>query len=558
MDFFLEQNSSFESDNQALSSHPYFGHDHVSENVTWDANMDSTFLPHEAVDYTTWDQRSHITTTPRHSFHTQPFSLMANRPYDPPEILPRAMAVGSPLRYQEQISECSTASPGKEKDLYSDIQVHYQADNTSFSFTPSFNDTFWPTSQQFSSGHEQQNLYQRGHLPYQQHISMNAVQAFQDSQDIFRDEGIGEDPSFSFCLDHDSEATKFEDDWQTHRHATDKAVGQSVKEDSTIDHEPTASVEPEVNSAEEEEQEEEKYIKGEDDTEPESNNEEEDDTDDAIGEAIEDPTEDEDYHPRRISKRKHHSRVSAVPPPSKRAKTAKRASPSIPKNASACQTCSHVAKDALALQRHTKKEHTRPFICTFSFAGCNTTFGSKNEWKRHVSSQHLALKYWRCEEGSCGHVQGPKSKRVALEFNRKDLFTQHLKRMHAPFSVKRRGLKDPDWDEKIKVLQTAFLKTRRKPPQFAICPVKACNLKFKGKNCWDDRMEHVGKHLETAAKATKKDGQPEIVETGDEVLVEWAIRECILERTRNGDLVLLPSGSTAQANDDMDAEGDYE
>src|SRR5437667_8026240 len=74
-------------------------------------------------------------------------------------------------------------------------------------------------------------------------------------------------------------------------------------------------------------------------------------------------------------------------------------------------------------------QHTRPFLCTFSFAECDQHFGSKNEWKRHVHSQHLQLGYWQCDYDICAERSNSNF------FNRKDLFTQHLRRMHLPKST---------------------------------------------------------------------------------------------------------------------------
>ncbi|KAI9662168.1 MAG: hypothetical protein M1831_002864 [Alyxoria varia] len=64
----------------------------------------------------------------------------------------------------------------------------------------------------------------------------------------------------------------------------------------------------------------------------------------------------------------------------------------------------------------------RPFTCPLSPYGCQKTFTSKNEWKRHISSQHICLGFWRCD--LCTESTAPN------DFNRKDLFTQHVRRMH--------------------------------------------------------------------------------------------------------------------------------
>lgn len=68
-------------------------------------------------------------------------------------------------------------------------------------------------------------------------------------------------------------------------------------------------------------------------------------------------------------------------------------------------------------------EANRPFLCPLAPYGCSGTFTSKNEWKRHIHSQHLPTGFWRCD--MCPERARPN------DFNRKDLFTQHLRRMHA-------------------------------------------------------------------------------------------------------------------------------
>lgn len=40
------------------------------------------------------------------------------------------------------------------------------------------------------------------------------------------------------------------------------------------------------------------------------------------------------------------------------------------------------------------KRHTRPYGCTF--ASCDKRFGSRNDWKRHESSQHSLPEMWNC------------------------------------------------------------------------------------------------------------------------------------------------------------------
>ncbi|KAH6845086.1 hypothetical protein B0I37DRAFT_392346 [Chaetomium sp. MPI-CAGE-AT-0009] len=215
------------------------------------------------------------------------------------------------------------------------------------------------------------------------------------------------------------------------------------------------------------------------------------------------------------------------------------------------------------LDAHLNKEHRRPFNCVFDFAGCTSTFANKNEWKRHVSTQHLLLNYWVCTEGACAraHTEHPNQQDHTLSplpttpdtttttqqptgaiFNRKDLFTQHLKRMHAPKEVKdlpsskrtpsssssSNTTKPPtaaatalaQWNARLKHLQDTSIRPRCALPQLMYCPVAGCNAPpFRGDGAWNERMEHVAKHMDRAARSTSSTST---TSEGDASLVEWA------------------------------------
>lgn len=191
-----------------------------------------------------------------------------------------------------------------------------------------------------------------------------------------------------------------------------------------------------------------------------------------------------------------------------------------------CTLCSHAPfKDSSSLRKHIAAAHTRPFPCAFAFAGCLSTFGSKNEWKRHISSQHLCLQFYRCSQCPSSAAEGKGN-----EFNRKDLFTQHLRRMHAPFAIKKSIAKGDsklhnDWESHVKGMQISCLVTRREPPQHVACPRADCNKEFEGHIAWDEWTEHVGRHME------KGDGLQIGVDT---LLAKWALKEGIIERLDNG------------------------
>lgn len=211
-----------------------------------------------------------------------------------------------------------------------------------------------------------------------------------------------------------------------------------------------------------------------------------------------------------------------------------------PKQETRCTHCSHAPfKDSSSLRKHIAAAHTRPFPCAFSFAGCTSTFGSKNEWKRHIASQHLCLNYYRCSSCTSNTPDGKGN-----EFNRKDLFTQHLRRMHAPFAIKKSLVKGDskqhaEWEAHLKEMQQSCLVIRRSPPQRSACPKPDCRSVFEGYGSWDEWTEHVGRHME----------KNEAAQLGvDDHLVKWALKENIIEPQDDGEYKLCAEKTEGQAN----------
>lgn len=205
-----------------------------------------------------------------------------------------------------------------------------------------------------------------------------------------------------------------------------------------------------------------------------------------------------------------------------------------PRQETRCGHCSHAPfKDSSSLRKHFAAAHTRPFSCAFSFAGCPSTFGSKNEWKRHIASQHLCLQYYRCSSCPQNTTEGKGN-----EFNRKDLFTQHLRRMHAPFAIKKAmakgdGKLQAEWENHVKDMQSSCLVTRRQPPQRSACPKPDCQSVFEGPGAWDEWTEHVGRHME------KGEAERLLV---DQLLADWALGEGIIEKREEGGYMICGGG----------------
>lgn len=171
----------------------------------------------------------------------------------------------------------------------------------------------------------------------------------------------------------------------------------------------------------------------------------------------------------------------------------------------------------------------------------------------------------QCLPSSCSH--GVRSPNGTI-FNRKDLYTQHLRRMHIPAGLKKQVKQRkpaPEWEAQERKHQDEAKRTRCDLPTYMRCPAANCNARFDGSNAWDERMEHVAKHLEKAVTGS----EPPIEFGGahDETLMEWATRPeiAIVERGERGKWRLrnplktnggLIVGAVADHNGDEDAEGE--
>ena len=189
----------------------------------------------------------------------------------------------------------------------------------------------------------------------------------------------------------------------------------------------------------------------------------------------------------------------------------------------------------IANKHKNSKIREKSFPCPFHPFGCPAVFPSKNEWKRHTASQHLQLGFYRCDLGSCNieHESGLTASRGYNDFNRKDLFTQHCRRMHRPESW---GSKEYNqvskaergkFDEFMEEVRGRCWRKRREAPWWLKCGVGGCGKVFKDKSgegeegkAWEERMEHVARHYELG------DGKEE--EGVDEGLREWAVEHGVV------------------------------
>ncbi|KAL4816527.1 Sybindin-like family-domain-containing protein [Aspergillus spinulosporus] len=193
--------------------------------------------------------------------------------------------------------------------------------------------------------------------------------------------------------------------------------------------------------------------------------------------------------------------------------------------------------EAATAKQTPKKTTDRRFECCFARYGCESTFPSKNEWKRHVNSQHIQIGFYRCDIGRCSlNNRSPSPTRLRTptssssqtpptaltllinDFNRKDLFIQHQRRMHSPWSTNPSAPKSSrkassasqsekdSFEESLKAVVKRCWHQLREPPTLSHCGF--CDMEFRGANAWKERMEHVARHYEKRDPGPEKEDLP--------------------------------------------------
>ncbi|EME49487.1 hypothetical protein DOTSEDRAFT_68299 [Dothistroma septosporum NZE10] len=188
----------------------------------------------------------------------------------------------------------------------------------------------------------------------------------------------------------------------------------------------------------------------------------------------------------------------------------------------------HGTKIGTVGQRGITTASPRAFPCPLAVYGCLSSFGSKNEWKRHVSTQHMRLGFWRCDQ--CTEAN---SERKPNDFNRKDLFIQHVRRMHTAdisrASTSKRSLaksrKDNEDDHIMDLTAKRCYHHLRSSPEQSGCLF--CERRFHGSGSWNERMEHIGRHMESERKSKSPPTNP-WEWNRDDMAHEWMLEEGIV------------------------------
>ncbi|KAJ5757814.1 uncharacterized protein N7511_006508 [Penicillium nucicola] len=84
-----------------------------------------------------------------------------------------------------------------------------------------------------------------------------------------------------------------------------------------------------------------------------------------------------------------------------------------------CDACPKRTRLRCEMKKH-QKRHERPYGCTFPH--CAKSFGSKADWKRHETSQHLHVPSWICTAHDAH--KGSPCERL---FGKVDMYTQHVR-----------------------------------------------------------------------------------------------------------------------------------
>ncbi|GAB7327966.1 hypothetical protein MBLNU13_g00030t2 [Cladosporium sp. NU13] len=187
----------------------------------------------------------------------------------------------------------------------------------------------------------------------------------------------------------------------------------------------------------------------------------------------------------------------------------------------------HVTKPS-----RSRQDTPRAFLCPLAPYGCKSAFNAKNEWKRHAMTQHFRMGFWRCD-------QCTDSPDRPNDFNRKDLFVQHVRRMHpthttlpAPNNSKNKSRaqgKTTTMEAALNKIAERCYQLTHSAPESCCCVF--CEDTFEGDGAMESRTEHVGKHMESR----RKEGLDPVAVGDwreDEELESWLLRHGMIARQK--------------------------
>ncbi|OAQ74825.1 C2H2 type zinc finger domain-containingprotein [Purpureocillium lilacinum] len=184
-----------------------------------------------------------------------------------------------------------------------------------------------------------------------------------------------------------------------------------------------------------------------------------------------------------------------------------------PSNRPECNDCGKTFSRQCELKKHIKR-HQKPYGCTFK--QCSKRFGSKNDWKRHESSQHYELETWNCNKLNCNKT-----------CQRRESFKNHLQKDH-----------DVKGAEEIEEMLEKCRMGRHCGPRFwcgfcvEIIEISAIE---RGGNSWTKRCDHIDNHLFGKEGLEKKD------------ISEWRYQEDEQDAIKEVDFLAVPGSDVDMA-----------
>lgn len=171
-----------------------------------------------------------------------------------------------------------------------------------------------------------------------------------------------------------------------------------------------------------------------------------------------------------------------------------------------------------------RPSHGRLWTCIFQAYGCAVVSVSQSGWKRHIVSKHLHTSVYRCDVKGCNRV-----------FDRRDAFVRHVYQTHQekPLNHLGEGHRTSIFSSTIghspsaDVRQERCLIHVREPPVLSSCG--RCSRIFQGEDCWIQRERHLRNHEEPPSRTETEE---------DCHLLDWALREGLLVRTKRGNITL--------------------
>ncbi|KAL9476629.1 hypothetical protein ACSS6W_006470 [Trichoderma asperelloides] len=188
-----------------------------------------------------------------------------------------------------------------------------------------------------------------------------------------------------------------------------------------------------------------------------------------------------------------------------------------------CGKCHKPFSRACELRKHMKR-HQKPYGCTYKT--CHKMFGSKNDWKRHESSQHFQMESWNCDYPGCDKV-----------LPRRELFKTHLQHDH-----------DVEDSQIIENKLESCRLGRHCDPRFwcGFCD-EFIEINEKVVNSWTKRCDHIDNHL------FGKEGLPKKT-MADWCYLEDKLAEGDSDSSKRPKAVAASSGAVKKrkATDDLD------